>query len=154
MNTVLGALAANIELIKTINGIRDINDFVPFLSMKPRRLKMITTILNIDSCNVDCGNRCYYLAKTLKVEPFLVNLYVTRRLFVLALPWSAFCANLKCMLDFKVEPLNILKDLWYFRYDPYMVRKRLQKAKKARKKPIKPWIIRCTDSIFKRFECH
>lgn len=99
---------------------------------------------------MDCGNRSYYLAQTLQVEPFLVNLYVARRLFVLEMPWILFKANLKCMLDFNIQPLNILKDLWAFRYHPHVVKIRLEKAKKARKKEIKPWMVRCSEPTLNR----
>lgn len=148
---VLEILEANIKLLKSIKGIRNLNDFVPFLAKSTQRLGLLIKIMNQDSSNMDCGNRCYYLAETLKVEPFLVNLYVARRNFILEMNWNAFKANLQSMLDFNIEPLNILKDLWSFRYHPQVVRMRLQKTKSARKKRIKPWVVRCSEPILKRF---
>lgn len=90
------------------------------------------------------------MAQKLQLHPFLVNLYLAKRSFVLEMPWHFFQANLQCMIDFNVPSINILKDLWSFRYHPEVVKMRLQKGKRARMKSLKPWIVRCTEPILNK----
>lgn len=55
--------------------------------------------------------------------------------------------NLAVLLEYKIEPLNILRDLWAFKYLPSSIRARLDRCLQADKGNLKPWVIRCTEDI-------
>jgi hypothetical protein len=47
-----------------------------------------------------------------------------------------------------VSPQYILRDMWVFRYNVSIITERLEMAKKAGIRTIKPWILRCPSKIF------
>jgi hypothetical protein len=55
--------------------------------------------------------------------------------------------NLNIQLEYNVAPINILRDLWAFKYLPKSVRTRLDRAKKAQKEKIMPWMVRCPEPV-------
>lgn len=58
---------------------------------------------------------------------------------------------LNIMLEYGIEPMNILKDLWAFRYPLDCVRDRLERANTAKKIKMMPWMVRCPEKIFQRY---
>jgi hypothetical protein len=58
--------------------------------------------------------------------------------------------NLKVFLDYKVKAINILKDLWAFKYLPSSIIARLERAKVARKEKIMPWMVRCREQVLEK----
>lgn len=55
--------------------------------------------------------------------------------------------NLNILLEFEITPMNILRDLWAFKYLPSSIRTRLERCQKAEKMDLKPWVIRATEDI-------
>ncbi|XP_065355869.1 transcription termination factor, mitochondrial [Calliphora vicina] len=143
-------LSEKLILLKSINGFRDINDFVPFLRLQLPRLRKLVAALNREANQVSNGNRVYFIADQLNVLPCIVTKYLAKRLFVLEMPLEMFKTNLQHMIKYNVEPMNILKDLWGFRYAPRAVELRLKRALLAKKDKIMPWMVRCPEPILQK----
>ncbi|XP_037826754.1 transcription termination factor, mitochondrial [Lucilia sericata] len=143
-------LSEKLKLLKSLNGFRDINDFVPFLRLQVPRLRKLVSALNREYNHVTHGNRVYFIAEQLNVPASIVTKYLAKRLFVLEMPLDMFKTNLQHMINYKVEPMNILKDLWGFRYAPRAVELRLRRALQAKKDKIMPWMVRCPEPILQK----
>ncbi|KAH8298236.1 hypothetical protein KR018_011440 [Drosophila ironensis] len=142
-------LELKLQLIKTMD-MKDVNHFVPFLRLTVPRLRKLVTALNAEKNTIPHGNRVYYISEKLQVSPEIVTKYLSKRLFILEMPYEMFEKNLHHMIDYNVSPINILKDLWAFRYTPKSVQLRLERAKRAKKDKIMPWMVRCPEPILQR----
>ncbi|KAH8282600.1 hypothetical protein KR054_008624 [Drosophila jambulina] len=142
-------LELKLQLIKSMD-ITDINHFVPFLRLTVPRLRKLVSALNAERSAMPQRNRVYYISEKLEVSPDLVAKYLSKRLFILEMPYEMFEKNLHHMIDYNVSPINILKDLWAFRYTPKSVQLRLERAKRAKKDKIMPWMVRCPEPILQR----
>lgn len=63
------------------------------------------------------------------------------------LTYENFTENLELLLKYKVAPMNILRDLWAFRYSPKLVEARLSRATDGQKEKMMPWMVRCPEQI-------
>lgn len=63
------------------------------------------------------------------------------------LTYENFTENLELLLKYKVAPMNILRDLWAFRYSPTLVEARLSRAADGHKEKMMPWMVRCPEQI-------
>ncbi|XP_017026206.1 transcription termination factor, mitochondrial [Drosophila kikkawai] len=142
-------LELKLQLIKSMD-ITDINHFVPFLRLTVPRLRKLVSGLNSERSAMPQRNRVYYISDKLEVSPDLVAKYLSKRLFILEMPYEMFEKNLHHMIEYNVSPINILKDLWAFRYTPKAVQLRLERAKRAKKDKIMPWMVRCPEPILQR----
>ncbi|XP_016962068.1 transcription termination factor, mitochondrial [Drosophila biarmipes] len=142
-------LELKLQLIKSMD-IKDINHFVPFLRLTVPRLRKLVGALNSERGTMPQLNRVYYISEKLQVSPDLVTKYLSKRLFILEMPYEMFEKNLQHMIDYNVSPINVLKDLWAFRYTPKSVEMRLERAKRAKKDKIMPWMVRCPEPILQR----
>ncbi|XP_016990071.2 transcription termination factor, mitochondrial [Drosophila rhopaloa] len=142
-------LTLKLQLIKSMD-MRDINHFVPFLRLTVPRLRKLVGALNSERNTIPQQNRVYYISEKLEVSPEIVTKYLSKRLFILEMPFEMFEKNLQHMIDYNVSPINILKDLWAFRYTPKSVQLRLERAKRAKKDKIMPWMVRCPEPILQR----
>ncbi|KAH8335797.1 hypothetical protein KR074_006098 [Drosophila pseudoananassae] len=147
--SILERLELKLQLIKSMD-MRDINDFVPFLRLTVPRLRKLVSALNSERNTIPLGNRVYYISDKLQVSPEIVTKYLSKRLFILEMPFEMFEKNLHYMIEYNVSPINILKDLWAFRYTPKSVQLRLERAKRAKKDKIMPWMVRCPEPILQR----
>ncbi|EDV31554.1 uncharacterized protein Dana_GF14494 [Drosophila ananassae] len=142
-------LELKLQLIKSMD-MQDINDFVPFLRLTVPRLRKLVSALYSERNTIPQGNRVYYISEKLQVSPKIVTKYLSKRLFILEMPYEMFEKNLHYMIEYNVSPINILKDLWAFRYTPKSVQLRLERAKRAKKDKIMPWMVRCPEPILQR----
>ncbi|KAH8376932.1 hypothetical protein KR093_002286 [Drosophila rubida] len=138
-----------LDLIKTMK-IEDINHFVPFLRLTVPRLRKLVTALNAETGDYSQKNRVYYISDKLGLRPEIVTKYLCKRLFILEMPYDMFEKNLQHMINYNISPINILKDLWAFRYTPKSVELRLERAQRAKKDKIMPWMVRCPEPILQR----
>lgn len=98
------------------------------------------------------ANRIYYFAKRLgnDVEPSLVSKYFSTHMFMFEISFEMMVENLNIMLEYRIASINILRDLWAFRYLPRSVKARLERCRKAGKKDLRPWMIRCPVEVLER----
>lgn len=142
-------LELKMQLLKSMD-FKDINHFVPFLRLTVPRLRKLVGALNSERDAMPQRNRVYYISEKLDVSPDIVSKYLSKRLFILEMPFEMFEKNLQHMIDYNVSPINVLKDLWAFRYTPKSVQLRLERAKRAKKDKIMPWMVRCPEPILQR----
>ncbi|XP_030243000.1 transcription termination factor, mitochondrial [Drosophila navojoa] len=142
-------LELKLELIKSMHML-DINHFVPFLRLTVPRLRKLVGTLNAETNEYPQKNRVYYISEKLGVSPEIVTKYLSKRLFILEMPYEMFEKNLEHMIHYNVSPINILRDLWAFRYTPKSVELRLERAQRAKKDKIMPWMVRCPEPILQR----
>lgn len=129
---------------------RDINDMIHMIRLSPYQLKKYQKIFSIEQPIVPEGNRIYYFAKRLNVEPALVSKYFATHMFMFDLDYKMFVENLDIMIEYKVEPIAMLRDLWAFKYLPKSIRTRFDRCLSAQKVTLKPWMVRCTEEILDR----
>lgn len=130
---------------------RDVNDFVPLMILSISRLRRLQRRCFLEANHIPHGNRIYFFSETLSVSPFIVAKYFSTHIFMFDINRSNFFANLKVFLEYNVAPLNILRDLWAFRYMPHSIRVRLDRAKEANKNKIMPWMVRCPEPILEKY---
>lgn len=58
--------------------------------------------------------------------------------------------NLDIMLEYKIAPMSIIRDLWAFKYLGKSIRARFDRCKKGSKDILKPWMVRCTEDVLQR----
>lgn len=129
---------------------RDINDFVPLIHVSASILSRTRKTMEKERGYVPGGNRIYYFSSRLEVEPVLVAKYFATHMFMFEVAWEHLEENLNVMLEYKVSSIDILRDLWAFKYLPSSIRARLERCQKADKGNLKPWMIRCTEEILER----
>lgn len=129
---------------------RDINDFIPMIRVSPLILNRTYKSVMKEIKHIPEGNRIYYFSQRLEVEPALVAKYFSTHMFMFEVAFDQMEENLNIMLEFKVTPISILRDLWAFKYLPKSIRTRLERCQKADKENLKPWMIRCTEEILER----
>ncbi|XP_013114701.2 transcription termination factor, mitochondrial [Stomoxys calcitrans] len=150
MTLYKGSLIEKIEILKSLRGFQNINDYIPFLRIKYPRLRKLVGCLNKEADFIEYGNRVHFISNKLQVPISTVTKYMAKRLFVLEMPLDMFRSNLETMLKYNVESKNILKDLWAFRYAPRSVEARLKRAMSAKKDKIMPWMVRCPEYILQK----
>ncbi|XP_055848518.1 transcription termination factor, mitochondrial [Episyrphus balteatus] len=142
-------LEVKLQELETMK-LRDINDFAPLLRLNATRFKRLMISLKRESKYIPHGNRIYYISDKLNLPAFTVAKYLSKRLFILEMPFDTLDKNLHHMLNYNVSPWNIIRDLWAFRYTPKSVENRLERAKLAKKDKIMPWMVRCPENILQR----
>lgn len=128
----------------------DINDMVHMIRLSPYQLKKYQKIIEKEHHTVPEGHRIYYFAKRLGVEPALVSKYFATHMFMFELDYEMFNENLDIMIEYKVEPIAMLRDLWAFKYLPKSIRARFDRCLSAQKVTLKPWMVRCTEDVLDR----
>lgn len=139
-------LRKKINRLKVLNP-RNINDFVPFLQVSHAALNRVAKIFSREKDSVPEGNRIYYLSKRLNVDPALVSKYVATHLFMFEITFEMLIENLNIMMQYEIEPIYILRDLWAFKYYPKSISDRLERCKLAGKENLKPWMVRCPEEV-------
>jgi hypothetical protein len=129
---------------------RNINDFIHMIRLSPFQLKKYQKLFELDKDIVPEGNRIYYFAKRLNVEPALVSKYFATHMFMFQLDFQMIKDNLDIMIEYKLEPETVLRDLWAFKYLPKSIRTRFDRCLSAQKVNLKPWMVRCTEEILDR----
>lgn len=129
---------------------RDLDDFIPLLKLDFTDLAKIEKIMIYEKDLVYGGNRIYFFSDKLNVPPQTVAKYFSTHAFMFEISLLNFYKNLKVFLDYKVEPMNILRDLWAFKYKTKSIERRLERAKTAQKDKIMPWMVRCTEPILQK----
>lgn len=128
----------------------DINDFIPFVRVSPLVLMRTQKSISKEKNHIPEGNRVYYFAKRLEVEPALVSKYFATHMFMFDTAWEMLVENLNTMIEYKVSSLSMLRDLWAFKYYPKSIRARFERCQKAEKGNLKPWMVRCPDWVLDR----
>lgn len=96
-------------------------------------------------------NRIYYFSKRLNVNPSVVSKYFATHMFMInEVAFDQLVENLNVMLEYNVSPIDILRDLWAFKYLPTSIRARLERCHQAKKGNLKPWMIRCPENILEK----
>lgn len=73
--------------------------------------------------------------------------YFATHVFMFTIQYEMMVENLNLLLEFEITPINILRDLWAFKYLPSSIRVRLERCQKEGKLDLKPWVIRATEDI-------
>lgn len=126
---------------------RNINDFVPLLRATPIRMNKMKKLSISEAGFVPGGHRVYLFSDKLEVEPKIVAKYFSRRMFMFDLTFENLMDNLNLFMQYKMAPINILRDLWAFRYSPGLIEYRLKRATDGQKDKMMPWMIRCPKTI-------
>jgi hypothetical protein len=127
---------------------KDINDFAPLLRASHLTLTKIIRAYHAERNKIPEGSRIYYLAKRLDVEPALVAKYVTTPTFMFFMNFGLLNENLDIMLvEYEINPLNILSDLWALQYTSKTIRDRFERCKLGGKKNLRPWMVRCPEEV-------
>lgn len=77
-----------------------------------------------------------------QIEPCIITQFISRRVFLLEIPFEIIQQILQILLKY-IAPMDILHDLWAFRYAPDVIELRMNQAKLGGKKKLMPWMIRC-----------
>ena len=149
LNSILDFLEEKLELIEKLQP-RDINDFIPLITVSSLMLSRAQKRMQRERKHIPEGNRIYYFSKRLDVNPALVSKYFATHMFMFEVAFDQLVENLNVMLEFNVSSINILRDLWAFKYLPTSIRTRLERCQKADKENLMPWMIRCTEEILER----
>lgn len=132
-------------MIEKLLSLRDINDFVPLLSVSVQLLDRAHQTLLRDEASIAKGNRIYFFGSRLKIKPATVANAFSTHMFMFTISFEKLKENLELMLEFGISPKNILNDLWSFIRSPSNTRARLELCQKAGKGNLKPWVISCDD---------
>lgn len=126
---------------------RKINDLLPLLKISAVKLNKIEKVVRREYSFIPGGNRIYFLADKLNVDPYIVSNVISKRYFMLDLNYENLVENLNIFLEYQVKPENILRDVWAFRYLPSSIRLRLERVRQAEKDKVMPWMVRCTEPV-------
>jgi len=149
LRLILDFLENKLQFVQNLQP-RNINDFIPFLQLSQSKLQRLYKKTRKEQAHIPEGNRVYYFSNRLEVKPVLVAKYFATHLFMFDVSFDMLVENLNIMLEYKIAPISILKDLWAFKYLPKSIRARLDRCQKASKDNLKPWMIRCPESVLQR----
>ncbi|KAG5683268.1 hypothetical protein PVAND_012558 [Polypedilum vanderplanki] len=124
---------------------KEINDLVPLLQVSNPSFKRIIESISKEKNVIPERNRIYYLSQRLNVEPSLVAKFIANRTFMFEISFERLVENLNLLQEYKIDPINILKDMWVFTYSPQTIRDRLERCKLAGKEHLRPWMVRCRE---------
>lgn len=125
---------------------RDINDFVPLISVSIQRFaRAFKTLRKDEASSVQEGNRIYYFSSRLKIKPAIVAKHFSTHMFIFSISFGKLKETLELMLHFGIPSENILKDLWSFIRPLSTTRTRLELCEKSGKGNLKPWVITCEE---------
>ncbi|XP_055711272.1 transcription termination factor, mitochondrial [Phlebotomus papatasi] len=129
---------------------RELLDFVPLLRVSLLSLLKIQKKYESEGSTIPGKHRVYYLSDRLEVEPKIVSKYLSTHQFMFFIAFSTLQEILDLMVKYNVAPMNILKDLWAFRYNPKSVEFRLDRARQAEVEKPMPWMVRCPVPILEK----
>ncbi|CRK99140.1 CLUMA_CG012477, isoform A [Clunio marinus] len=124
---------------------RDINDFFPLINADTLALLKASNIVKKERNEIPKGNRIYYIADRLNIEPVLLSQYVAKHMFIFEVPFTFIINNLDLMLEFGMSSENIMRNLSAFRCFPSSARQRLERCRSVGMKNLKPWLMRTPD---------
>lgn len=146
---ILAFLEEKIKAIEKLHP-KNLNDFIPLSRVSLSVLTRTQKIMNRERNHVPEGNRIYFLSSRLGVEPDLVSKYFSTHMFMFTINFDMLVENLNILLEYEITPVNILRDLWAFKYLPSSIRSRLERCQQADKDNLKPWMIRCPEDVLKK----
>ncbi|XP_070502452.1 transcription termination factor, mitochondrial [Chironomus tepperi] len=126
---------------------KNINDVVPLLQASHAALNRAVKIVEREKSFIAEGSRIYYLSEKLNLDPALVSKYLATHMFMFEISFEMLTDNLKIMLEYNVDSINIIRDFWAFKYYPKTIRDRLERCKQGGKENLKPWMIRCPEDV-------
>lgn len=124
---------------------KDINELVPLLQLPSLSLNRLIESINKENEMIPEGNRIYYLSERLNVEPSVVAKFIANRTFMFEISFERLVENLNLLQEYKIDAINILKDMWVFQYCPQTIRDRLERCRVAGKDELRPWMVRCPE---------
>ena len=149
INSLSEYIEEKLDLLATLQP-NDINDVIPFIRLSPLQIMKLQKNIDNERDVIPEGNRINYMAKRLNVKPALVSKYFATHLFMFDISFLMLVENLNVMLEYEIASIDILRDLWAFKYFASSIRARLDRCKKADKKVLKPWMIRCQEETLQR----
>lgn len=60
--------------------------------------------------------------------------------------------NLDIFLEYDIKPDNIIRDIGIFKHSEKSILERLKRVKAANITKVMPWMIKCLDAVFERFD--
>lgn len=139
---ILGTLKIRMDKLKQFKGC-EINDLVPFLQVSSLVLSRACQIEEEEFKKIPNSNRILYFCKELKVGPELVSKYFATHMFIFGIEFEKLEEIMKILLEYEIEPIHILQDLWVFKYVPQKLKNRFELVKSAGRKTLRPWMVRC-----------
>ncbi|KAG4073117.1 hypothetical protein HA402_002506 [Bradysia odoriphaga] len=122
----------------------DINDFVALVQVSTSKLVKLKNLAAKEETIVPKKHRIYYISEAMNVEPCIVTKFIAKRLFVLTDPFELIDQKLQLLLKY-IAPIDLLHDLWAFKYQADIIEERLNRAREGNKKKFMPWMIRCAE---------
>ncbi|XP_075992139.1 mitochondrial transcription termination factor [Anticarsia gemmatalis] len=138
------------RVISALN-FQSAEDALPYYKLPIKTLVHIYKTTKNDEWNGFCKNRLYYIASRIKVPPSELREKLPKRTFVYSLSFEWIERALDTLLDLGVPGDRILRDLWVLKYHHETIRERLQTVKDMGIENLYPWMVRCSESILKRF---
>lgn len=129
---------------------RNINDFIPLMRLNPIKLNKISKICIREYSYIQGGNRVYFFSEKFNIEPSIVSLYFSTHPFMFDIPFASVLEKVGIFVKYKVAPINMIRDLWAFKYTPNSIKKRLERATIAQKDKLMPWMVRCPEPILSK----
>lgn len=112
-----------------------------------RKLKRCVDVMLSETSLIPEGNRIYYFSTHLKLKPEIVSKYFTKHKFILEMSFSNLEESFQVFLKYGVQPMDMLRDLYAFRYKSSKIESRLKQAQDANKDKLMPWMVRCTEKV-------
>ncbi|KAJ6639694.1 Transcription termination factor, mitochondrial [Pseudolycoriella hygida] len=149
-------ISTNLKILQDMEP-KNINDFIPLIGVSTAKLLKLKKRAKREEDFVPNKHRIYYMSsvmnvravtgieKYLKIEASIVAKFISQRLFVLDIPFETLDNALNLLLRY-IAPMDILKDLWAFRYPLEQIEDRLILAQQGQKNKLMPWMIRCPES--------
>jgi len=142
------------ELVRKALKIHTFVCAAPFLEMPIHRLHQIGALwqseldssISIDGKHFE--NRTDYLAAKLMCENTEVADMMVKAAAIMSSPLPIIDEKLKVLLDYGVEPEDIVRDPYVFTFSAHAIEKRLKSCQAEGLNVIKPWMLRCTRVAF------
>ncbi|KAJ9586495.1 hypothetical protein L9F63_019853 [Diploptera punctata] len=143
----IGTIRSKLEILSTWN-LGDVNVIYPLLRMKLNELKENSKIEETDNDNISTGKRIKYTSDKLKCDLTEACKVFGEHEFLYSMPFKKYSCIMEKLLEAKISPHHILKDVWVFQYGIKKIEVRLQVLKEVGVNPIKPWMLRSSPKIF------
>ncbi|XP_021916268.1 transcription termination factor, mitochondrial isoform X2 [Zootermopsis nevadensis] len=126
----------------------DVAAVLPLLQFSITKLRDFAALAEKESHEFPYGNRIKYTSEKLQCTLEDVCKEFEKHKFLFYIPLDRFTTILDMLLGAGISPQYILSDMWALRYNVSNIKRRLDMAKEAQIRTLKPWMLRCSLKVF------
>ncbi|XP_069677107.1 transcription termination factor, mitochondrial [Periplaneta americana] len=142
-----GTFSTKLILLQRMQ-LDDVVSSIPLLQLSCSQLGEFAQLAESECAAVPHGSRIKYASYKLQCSLMEMCELFRKHMFLYFIPFDRFSAIMDLLIQGGVSSKHILRDMWVFRYNTDSIASRLQTAREAGIRTIKPWMLRSSNKAF------